>query len=247
MPVLYVTDGDAFFSLAAEIARYRGYAGLSQLVVVGIGYGLSFTEFAQKRTSDLTPPQGSDQLEAIAPLTNLIGNESGGADAFLSILIENVGPELARRCPETANGQQILFGHSLGGLFAMNALLSRPDAFDVYLASSPAIWWDNFAITNRLHAFTDALGRLAKQPRVLISVGSKEQDSPTEAIGGLSLADAQTMVARSRMVDAAREFADELSCVGLKEARYIEFQGEDHGSVVPAALSRGVCFALGHK
>ncbi len=60
-----------------------------------------------------------------------------------------------------------------------------PHAFDVYLASSPAIWWDNFAITNRLHAFKDTLGRLARQPRVLISVGSKEQDLPTEGDRGL--------------------------------------------------------------
>ncbi len=64
----------------------------------------------------------------------------------------------------------------------------------------------------------------------------------------MSVADAQAMVARSRMIDAAREFADELSCVGLKEATYFAFQEEDHGSVVPAALARAVsCFACGQK
>jgi uncharacterized protein len=246
-PVLYVTDGDLFFSLAAEIARYRGYGGLAQPIVVGVGYGLSFPEFAQRRTPDLTPPQRAEEREAIAPLTTLIGDQSGGADAFLSFLVDDVEHELARRCPEAANGRRVLFGHSLGGLFAMHALLSRPDAFDAYVASSPAIWWDNFAITSRLHAFRDALTPLERQPRVLISVGSKEQDPPTEAIGGLSLADAQAIVARSRMVDAAREFADDLRGVGLRNVGYVAFQGEDHGSVVPAALARCVSLAVGQQ
>lgn len=247
IPVLYVTDGDLLFSLATEIARCRGYAGLTQPVVIGVGYGLPFPEFAQKRTPDLSPPQSDEALAAISTLTSLIGTQSGGADAFLTFMADTLAPEVVRRCPETVNGERILFGHSLGALFVMHALLSRPDAFDLYIGSSPAIWWDNFAITNRVPALDGALGRLTRQPRVLITVGGKEQDVPTEARAGMNLADMQAIVARARMVDAAREFADRLRGAGFKEVDYVAFQGEEHGSVVPAAIARGLSFALGNS
>jgi pimeloyl-ACP methyl ester carboxylesterase len=35
-----------------------------------------------------------------------------------------------------------LFGTSLGGLFALYALLTDPASFDRYVIGSPAIWWD---------------------------------------------------------------------------------------------------------
>lgn len=47
------------------------------------------------------------------------------------------------------NGISTLFGSSLGGLFTLYALLERPEAFNAYIAVSPAIWWDR-AILLRL-------------------------------------------------------------------------------------------------
>jgi predicted alpha/beta superfamily hydrolase len=38
---------------------------------------------------------------------------------------------------------RVLVGHSLGGLFAVYALMTRPDVFQGYIAISPALWWDD--------------------------------------------------------------------------------------------------------
>ena len=34
-------------------------------------------------------------------------------------------------------------GLTLGGLFAVHALLSEPDSFDAFITASPSLWWDN--------------------------------------------------------------------------------------------------------
>jgi hypothetical protein len=46
------------------------------------------------------------------------------------------------------NGENILYGHSLGGLFAMYVLLTEPQLFSSYLAVDPSFWWDDDYITN---------------------------------------------------------------------------------------------------
>jgi hypothetical protein len=48
----------------------------------------------------------------------------------------------------------------------------------------------------------------------------------------------------ARMVDAAADFAESLRKCGLQNVEYVAFQGEDHGSVVPAAIGRGLAYAL---
>jgi predicted alpha/beta superfamily hydrolase len=247
VPVLFMLDADIGFALAAEIARLRGTMGaLPTAMVVGIGYGADFAEFAKLRTADLTPPLSEAGRQALGGMTSFIGENDGGAEAFLAFLVETLKPEIARRYPDASATDHILCGHSLGGLFTAYALLTRPDAFATFLAGSPSLWWDGFAILGRLPAFAGRLAGLESQPRVLVSVGGKEQDPPAKVPPGLgmSLADVQAMVAASRMVDAVPEFAAALREAGLADVAHHIFDGEDHGSVVPAALMRGLCFAV---
>jgi hypothetical protein len=247
IPVLYVLDADIGFALAAEVARLRGTMGmLPTAMVVGIGYGVGFAEFAKLRTADLTPPLSDAGREALGGMTSFIGDQDGGADAFLAFLAETLVPEIGRRYAEASATDRILFGHSLGGLFTAYALLNRPDAFTTFLANSPSLWWDGFAILGHLPAFADKLAKLDCQPRVLIGVGGKEQDLPTKVPAGMamSLAEAQAVVTASRMVDAVPEFAAALADAGLTEVEHVIYADEDHGSVVPAAMMRGLRFAV---
>ncbi|WP_447765133.1 alpha/beta hydrolase [Sphingopyxis panaciterrae] len=247
VPVLFMLDADIGFALAAEIARLRGtVGGLPTAMVVGIGYGADYAEFAKLRTADLTPPLSEAGRAALGGMAGLIGEQDGGAEAFLGFLVETLKPEIARRYAEASATDHILCGHSLGGLFTAFALLTRPDAFATFLAGSPSLWWDGFAILTHLPAFAERLTKLERHPRVLVSVGGQEQDAPTKVpLGlGMSLADVQAMVAASRMVDAASEFAVALRDAGLREVADHVFDGEDHGSVIPAALMRGLCFAV---
>ena len=45
------------------------------------------------------------------------------------------------------------------------------------------------------------------------------------------------------MVEAAREFGDALAA-RLPEVQFVEFDGEDHGSVLAAAVGRAITFML---
>jgi len=247
VPVLYVLDADIGFALAAEVARLRGIMGmLPTAMVVGIGYGVGFPEFAKLRTADLTPPLSDAGRDALGGMTSFIGDQDGGADAFLAFLADTLAPEIGRRYPEASATDRILFGHSLGGLFTAYALLNRPDAFTTFLANSPSLWWDGFAILGHLPAFADKLAKLERQPRVLIGVGGKEQDLPTKVPAGMamSLAEVQAVVTASRMVDAVPEFTAALADAGLTAVEHVIYADEDHGSVVPAAMMRGLRFAV---
>jgi predicted alpha/beta superfamily hydrolase len=247
VPVLLVTDSDILFGVAAEIARLRAVAGSHpHALVVGIGYGADFMTMAKLRTADLTPPLSEAGRAAIGGLSGLIGDKDGGADAFLTFLTDALPAELARRLPEADLERTALFGHSLGGLFVAYALLTRPQAFPVFLGSSPSLWWDDFAIRNHLEGLEQRLAALPRTPHVFLDVGAKEQDIPTEAPPSLpmTLEQVQALVANCRMVDALAEFADTLRAKGLSDLVHVRFPEEDHNTVIPPALNRGLTFAL---
>jgi hypothetical protein len=98
----------------------------------------------------------------------------------------------------------------------------------------------------RLDGFGERVAGLPRPPRVFIDTGGLEQDLPAEVPPGvdMGLDEIHAIVVRSRMIDAAAEFADALRGAGLAEVAHVCFPGEDHGSVVPAALMRGLTHAL---
>lgn len=247
VPVMFVLDADVGFALAAEIARLRGTMGAQPTaMIVGIGYGVDFLEFAKLRTADLTPPLSAAGREALGNMTSFIGDDDGGADAFLDFLTDTLAPEIGRRYPEASATDRILFGHSLGGLFTAYALLTRPGSFATFLANSPSLWWDGFAILGHLPAFKAKLAGIERQPRVLVGVGGQEQDLPLKVPAGMDmpLADVQALVTMSRMVDSVPEFTGALREAGLTDVAHVVYDGEDHGSVIPAAMMRGLRFAV---
>jgi uncharacterized protein len=138
----------------------------------------------------------------------------------------------------------MLFGHSLGGLFVANALMRRPEAFETFLAKSPALWWNDFSTLALMPDFRVKIEMLSARPRVLISVGALEQDEPSVAPPGTELEAIKVRVRQARMVDAAREFADALRDAKLPEVRFVAFDGEEHGSVLAAAVGRAITFSL---
>ncbi|SBV34273.1 putative esterase [uncultured Sphingopyxis sp.] len=249
VPVLYVVDGDLLFGMAAEIARaVSSAAAFPAHYVVGIGYDADYADFLKRRTADLAPPIGAEALESLGGMAAAIGGAAGGgADAFLAFLTNRLRPEIAARYPNSADGPQILFGHSLGGLFAAHALLTRPGSFAAFIASSPSLWWNGFAILDALPAFKARLAALPRQPRVFVDVGAKEQELPTSVPDGIgvTLEEAQAQIRAARMVDAAKEFAGALGDAGLTDLRHIAFAEDDHVSAAPAAILHGMRFALG--
>jgi predicted alpha/beta superfamily hydrolase len=247
VPILFVLDADMAFALAAEIARLRGTGGLlPTAMVVGVGYGADFAQMTKLRTADLTPPLSEVGRQALGRLADMIGEKEGGAEAFLTFLTDTLAPDILARYPEASPSNHILFGHSLAGLFAAYALLTRPHVFAAFLASSPALWWDGFAVLSHLAALPAKLRVLDRQPLAFICVGGKEQDPPTKTspMVPMSLPEMQAVVAQARMVDAAAELAPALRQAGLRDVTYVAFQDEDHGTVIPSAITRGLALAV---
>lgn len=100
--------------------------------------------------------------------------DAGGADPFRSFLLDTLRPALADSLPADAP-HHCLLGHSLSGLFVLDTLLARPDAFDRYIALSPSLWWDEAAILERAHAADPLEGT-----RVFMRAGLGEQTAGPE-------------------------------------------------------------------
>ena len=181
-PAMLFMDGDDQFSFAAEAYRkLRTADRVPPLLLVGVGYGASYTKAANKRGRDYTPTAHSDEPT------------SGGAARFMTFLTDTLWPELGRRYPLAA-GAHGIGGHSLGSLLVLHALWQEPLFFTRYLASAPSIWWADRSI---LGQGVRRRERSADLPaRLFLSVGAEDTASMT---GDLDLLKQQL---------AARPFAD---------------------------------------
>lgn len=94
---------------------------------------------------------------------------SGGADKFLAFLQTELMPFMGENYP--VNGEDILLGHSFGGVFTMYALLEEPELFDAYLAGDPSFWWDDGYMVDLA---AEKLPSLEGHPSILFVAGRKD-------------------------------------------------------------------------
>lgn len=153
-PVLYLLDGDAHFHHSTGIVQFlAGNSHIPPMIVVGVSN--------TNRTRDLTPPVRGDTR---MPLPN-----AGGADRFLRFLEEELASHIEARY--RTQPYRILVGHSFGGLFALHALMNRPQSFHAYIAISPSLWWNDGELVD---GAVKSLERLPEQERFLyMSMGSE--------------------------------------------------------------------------
>jgi len=224
-PALLLLDGNATFATALDAyraLRARNGARPAPALLVGIGHGGEGPYDRAARARDYTPA-----VPGMAP-------GSGGADAFLSFIEEALLPALRARFPVDP-ASLALFGHSFGGLLATHALLARPGLFRRVVAASPSLWWGDGAVADRARAFAAAPPPAAAGTELLVTVGSREEEDDGSPRGAVRAA--------RRMGRRARELAATMQGC-LRRVEFAEFAGEDHGSVRPAAIARGLGFAL---
>lgn len=162
-PAVMFMDGDDQFRFAVDAYRaLQAGSEVPPLLLVGVGYGASYTKPGNRRIRDYTP-------RAIATEAG-----SGGADAFLGFLTDTLWPELARRhtLREDVRG---IAGHSLGSLLALHALFQRRPFFNRILASAPSLFWDDRALL--CHAGRLQRTGVALPARLFLGVG--EGDTPS--------------------------------------------------------------------
>ncbi|GGE63623.1 alpha/beta hydrolase [Priestia taiwanensis] len=225
-PVLYVLDGNAFFQTFAETIRIQTRrsekTGVTPFVVVGIGCPVEEDFVSDYRFYDFTPPANTVELPPHPQ-----GKEwphHGGADKFLTFMEEEVKPLVDTRC-HVDRKKQALFGHSLGGLFSLYTLLSKRDAFQSYIISSPSIWWNNKQVLTLEEKFVASLREEeeAEARYAFICVGELEK--------GYMVEDAKVLYERLSKIDKQK-----VTC------GYYLAEEENHISVVPTVLSRALRF-----
>lgn len=170
-PVLYVLDGNAMFAGFAETRRIQEWRDSGKAIVVGVGYPTD-KAYDERRLYDLTA--GPTQAAAYTHLAKL---RTGGWDRFLDFLTGTLRTEIGKRYKIDLR-RQSLFGHSLGGNFALHTLHTRPDAFHAIVAASPTIYWHEQQTRREEQAFAAKLkaGKVPKLARLLVVAGEREED-----------------------------------------------------------------------
>lgn len=127
-PLMVVLDGESLREPAAAIARfYAASSMIPRTIVVGVRNAHRSRDMTPAASAGYTPPP---EVGA-----------SGGADAFLGFLADELIPQLEQRY-RTAP-MRVLIGHSLSGLFVMHAIAKRPALFTGYIVMEPSIWWND--------------------------------------------------------------------------------------------------------
>ena len=139
-------------------------------------------------------------------------------------------------------------GTRSGGLATIRALFTRTGSFDAYVAASPSIWFRDRAALADETRFAAAVRDGCFAPRVLLTVGGGEDRGVRVRPGGpISQEAVDAHVRYTRMIAEARELATRLGSVpGAPGYRveFVSFSDENHVTVVPALIARGLTFAL---
>ena len=135
-PVLYMADGgvvmEDFPHVANTLAKLIESKSIPPIILVGI-------ENTDRRR-DLTGFSEVPKDSVYCPL-------SDGAKDFRSFLTNELFTEIDKRY--RINDKKGLIGESLSGLFVMETLFLQPEAFDIYIAMDPSLWWnDGYLVKN---------------------------------------------------------------------------------------------------
>jgi predicted alpha/beta superfamily hydrolase len=213
-PVLYISDGYWDFGLIAGFVGGLVYdKDAPEMIIVGIGYPGSSPDYDTLRRYDLTPVPAPDDPKA---------RVSGHAPELLRAIETEFIPFVEREYRADPS-YRVLGGSSLGGLFALYAMLERPGLFQGYIAPSPAVEWANGWLLGREAAFAAKHHEL--RARLFMSGAGEE---------------------RPTFLAAIRRFDEQLrgrNYTGLSY-RWRLVDGERHAGTKPESFNRGIRFVF---
>lgn len=207
-PLVYLLDAQWDFPLVHAIIGEQYYDGfVPGLILVGLTWGGENPNPDVLRRRDFTPTE-----EAGA-------GDSGGGNNFLSFFEQELIPYIDKHYRTSQN--RTLMGSSLGGLFTLYALFTRPDLFDNFIATSPATPWDNGVIYSFEKGFST---RSAQHPSRLFIAASELEELYQPVM---------------KLVDTLRS----RDYPGLSWTSHV-VTGSGHSGVKPDGNTRGLQFAF---
>lgn len=159
-PVLYLTDAEVQMGHTRATVEFLARNGLMpEMVLVGI--------LNTDRTRDLTPSPGSEAEQADFPT-------AGGGEHFLDFIEHELVPAVDARYRTVP--ARVFAGHSLGGLFGVHALLSRPRLFQAVVAASPSLAWDEAFVLREAQRLP--AGQTPGPRALFVTLGGHEASPP---------------------------------------------------------------------
>jgi predicted alpha/beta superfamily hydrolase len=235
-PVVFVTDASYAFPVTRAIeARIAGHSKeLPEFILVGLGYAKGDTpEYSRRR--DYTPSAHGDR----GATSDMPGRPVayGEAEGYRRFVADQVFPFIASHY-RADMAHKVFAGHSYGSLFGAYVMLTTPEMFDGYVLGSPSLWFDQRLLFARERTFAAAHKDLAA--RVYLGAGEFETLAPKGRPRD------PRYNTDEDMVGATQAFARALAShryPGLK-LRTEVVAGEDHLTVAPALITRGLLWTL---
>ncbi len=167
-PVVYVTDGYWDFE---KLDAIRGCLVFDKVVpefiIVGMGYAGENLDYGTLRQWELSPVPFGD-----SPTT-------GHAAEFLATIETEIIPFVEREY-RADPAHRVLAGASLGGLFTLYSMYSKPDLFSAWVAVTPAVAVNDGWLLGYEERFARAGGQL--KGRLFASMGENESPGYLSAI-----------------------------------------------------------------
>jgi uncharacterized protein len=237
-PVLYLLDPDVEFSLAESISRTLvNYNTINPFIIVGIGYQVEdlakmdpkifWDQWDINRARDYVPIEvktGINDLEQGDAAHAGLATYTGGSEKFKNFIEKELIPEVNRSYRTSNENERALFGHSQGGLFAVWMMLNNPHIFKNYIILSPSLWIEQGQVIKQAFKLSNFAG-----VKAYFAVGSLEYDS------------------NRSMVDEVKMFYSKLPQSNSFESKLDIIDGENHVSMVPAALTKGLKFIFSDR
>jgi predicted alpha/beta superfamily hydrolase len=236
-PVVFVTDAPYAFPVTRAIAaRVGGHSqALPEFILVGLGYARGDTpEYSRRR--DYTPSAHGDR----GARSDMPGRAPafGEAEAYRRFIADEVFPFIAAHY-RADMAHKVFAGHSYGSLLGAWVLLTAPGMFDGYVLGSPSLWYDDHLLFAREREYAAAHADL--RANVYLGVGSFETLQPKSAPRDPRYNRDNDMVADTRAFARA---LDSHRYPGLR-LRTDVIGGEDHLTVAPVLITRGLLWTLG--
>ncbi|MBI4934246.1 MAG: alpha/beta hydrolase [Actinobacteria bacterium] len=233
VPLLVVLDGDTMFFSATEFIRTTNVVTMGTMPSMAV-VGVTREEpdhlaYFSSRFSDFTPTEW--RLHGPFEADNgMVRHGTGGADAFLAVLTDQLLPSVGERVQVDTDAVGIC-GWSLSGLFAAYAWRRRPDAFSRLLAISPSLWWGDEVLL--------AQPVSARPPghRAVVCAGSREEGD-IDLVWPVMFADGPQRE-MAAMVRNAERFGAMCAESGAATLTFVA-DHEHHVTMQSAALARGL-------
>lgn len=227
-PAVFVTDADYAFPLARSIAARVGNKGrgLEEFILIGLSYAKGETpEFSRRR--DYTPgPSLEANLTSDMPGRTPVFGE---AENYRRFIAEEIFPLLTKHYRIDMN-RKVFAGHSYGSLLGLHTLLTETSMFSHYILGSPSLWYGERVMFEREKKYASTHNNL--KAKVFFAVGALETGAgKIDMVGDVKNLNA---LMKSR---GYSDFQSQLKVVA----------DEDHLTVAPAIMTRGLKWALPGK